>query len=91
MKKVKFNLLAIVGIMVAIGTFAFTQPVKLAENWYEITNQGLLISMEDFPLGCDKPSGEECAIQLYEPVAENTPRVDVNESEIADRTHKNFQ
>lgn len=42
MKKVKINLLAIIGMMVAVGTLAFTAPKEknLATSWYliEIVN-----------------------------------------------------
>ena len=39
MKKIKFNLLAIIGMIVAVGTVAFTAPresnVTDGYNWYE--------------------------------------------------------
>lgn len=37
-KKIKFNLLAIIGMMVAVGTVAFTAPRQIeSDQWYEIT------------------------------------------------------
>lgn len=36
MKKIKVNLLAIIGMMVAVATVAFTAPKSNAPQWYEV-------------------------------------------------------
>ena len=90
MKKYKFNLLAIFGMMVAVGTVAFTAPSErmVADNWYEVTAEGTLISMDEFPLNCNLPSGEECALQLNQAVPEDTPRHEVSENDIIQKSYK---
>ena len=87
MKKIKFNLLAIIGMTVAVATLAFTAPKEnhRAPTWYETDANGYLEELTSGPEGdCDEflTSGHECAIQLSEPVAPMTKRVDVDPNDI---------
>lgn len=61
MKKVKINLLAIIGMMVAVGTLAFTAPKEnlATTHWFEVDQNG---DITDY-LGSDS-AGESELISL---------------------------
>ncbi len=69
MKKIKFNLLAIIGMIVAVGTVAFTAPqernVADGYNWYEADEATGVISPTpiDRQATCDGTE-ELCAVGL---------------------------
>jgi|GEM_PF-1002317 len=62
MKQIKFNLLAIIGMMVAVGTVAFTAPMKnLAEpQWYAVTNN---FDLSTNP-SSSEPNGTTCSTEF---------------------------
>jgi len=68
MKQVKLNLMAIIGMMVAVGTVTFTKASTLALQWYEViphpTNQ---LYDEIGPVTSNPTQGGNCA-EVADPV-----------------------
>lgn len=75
MKKLKINLLAIIGLMVAVGTLAFTAPKEnlATTHWFEIDGNGVISTESTSPTTLDAndclvaPSSEDpCAVGFDE-------------------------
>jgi len=74
MKQIKFNLLAIIGLMVAVGTVAFTGRTTLALQWYEVTPHATNSELDEIGALTSNPTQggdcettkikNRCAIQL---------------------------
>ena len=75
MKKIKINLLAIIGMMVAVATLAFTAPKEndaLALQWYTVEEPDPITGKREISESIDEPEGDcvatlttnICAVQL---------------------------
>lgn len=64
MKKLKINLLAIIGMMVAVTTLAFTAPkenTNLNFEWYEVTPHPSDPDLDEIGPPTDTPTAGDCS------------------------------
>lgn len=68
MKNIRINFLAIIGMMVAIGTVAFTAPKSAnSSGWFAVENDGVTINpiaLSEAPEICTEEEGQYCALKL---------------------------
>jgi|SRR5690606_13201304 len=85
MKKIKVNLLAIIGMMVAVATVAFTAPKESSLDdyvWYEVNSDGTIKQTPDSALPdlCPEDNDTDyCAIMLEESV---TPPLTIQQTDL---------
>jgi|GEM_PF-3233884 len=88
MKQIKFNLLAIVGMMVAVGTVAFTAPKESsnASSWYLIEEVNGFLTLTTESAGT--PPG---ACPLVDPSNNDLCAVGINESGLSGMTLQDLE
>lgn len=80
MRKLKINLLPIIGMMVAVATLAFTAPKEsnATTHWFEIDGNGVISTEPTSPSILD---ANNC---LYNPMAVDPCAVGLDESDLQD-------
>lgn len=103
MKNIRINLLAIIGMMVAIGTVAFTAPKSSnLSAWFAVEEDGVTIipiSLSEAPEICSEAEGQYCALKLNTENAtsfpETVPQAEAmhanNELVIDERAYKELE
>lgn len=79
MHKIKINILAIIGMMVAIGTVAFTPAPELSVEsaWFPVESDGVTIlptALQEAPEICSEEEGQYCALKLNTAQATSFPQ-----------------
>lgn len=94
MKKLKLNIMAIIGMMVAVGTVAFTAPTKMVTQWYEIEANGSTTTQDFLGSEISDPSqggqcgslqqAVRCAVEIENPNNTDLSEMTVEEALVLD-------